>query len=128
MPSEMKATVVGDALGVAMRELCQGGSWEGVVRGVAWRVVSTDPYEPRSVETLAEAAEAIFASLIADAFEVVEAVVDEAWDGFLELRPGDVENALAAARLDASEEGARLVESMSERVRETLQAGIRRAA
>jgi len=128
MPSEIKATVVDDALHGAMADLCRGGSWEGVVRGVAWRVASTDPDEPRSIETLAEAAEAIFASLIEDAFAVVGAVVDEAWDGFLELRPGDEESALAAARLDAFEESAQLVESMVERVLETLQPGIKRAA
>jgi hypothetical protein len=128
IPSELKATIVRDALHGAMADLCRGGSWEGVVHGVAWRVASADPHEPRSIETLAGAADAIFASLIEDAFAVVGAVVDEAWDGFLEQRPGNEESALAAARLDAFEESALLVESMVKQVVEALQPDIEQHA
>jgi hypothetical protein len=95
---------------------------------VAWNVASTDPRDPRSIEMLAEVAEAIFASLIDEALWAVERVVVEAWDEFLGLRPGDEEGALAAVRLDASEESMQLVESACGQVREALVAGLRHAA
>lgn len=128
MPSAMSEQIAEEALRGALRELCRGGSWEGVVRGVAWKVASTDPRDPRSIEMLAETAEAIFASLIDEALWAVERVVVEAWDEFLELRPGDEEGALAAARLDASEESIQLVEAGRARVLEALFAGLRHAA
>ena len=128
MPSGMSEQIAEEALRGALRELCRGGSWEGVVRGVAWKVASTDPRDPRSVEMLAEAAEAIFASLIDEALWTVERVVVEAWDEFLGQRPGDEEGALAAARLDASEESMQLVESACVQVREALFAGLGHAA
>ena len=128
MPSAISEQIAEEALRGALRQLCRGGSWEGVVRGVAWQVVSTDPRDPRSIEILAEAAEAIFASLIDEALWAVERVVVEAWDEFLELRPGDEEGALAAARLDASEECLQLVESACGQVCEALFAGLKQAA
>jgi hypothetical protein len=128
LPLGMRDKIAEEALRRAMRELCRGGSWEGVVRGVAWQVASTDARDPRSIEMLAEAAEAIYASLIDEALWAIEQVVVQAWDEFLELRPGDEEGALAAARLDACEESIQIAESIGERVLETLLAGVRHAA
>ncbi len=128
MPSGMSEKIAEEALRGAMRELCRGGSWEGVVRGVAWQAISTDSEDPRSIEMLTEAADAIFASLIDEALWAVERVAVQAWDEFLELRAGDREGALTAARLDAGDESIQLVESAGERVLETLLAGIRHAA
>ena len=129
MPSGMSEKVAEEALRGALRDLCRGGSWEGVVRGVAWQqAASTDAKDPRSIEMLTHAAEAIFASVIDQALCAVERVVVEAWDEFLELRPGDEEGALVAARLDASEESTQLVESAGERVLEALRSGIKNAA
>ena len=128
MPSGMSEKVAEEALRGALRDLCRGGCWEGVVRGVAWQAASTDARDPRSIEMLTDAAEAIFASLIDQALWAVERVVADAWDEFLELRPGDEEGALAAARLDASEESIELVESVRERVLEALRSGIKNAA
>jgi hypothetical protein len=75
----------------------------------------------------ADAAEAIFASLIDKALRAVERVVVQSWHEFLELRPGDKTGALAAALLDASEESVRLVKSANARVAEALLAGTRHA-
>src|SRR5476651_281436 len=85
------------ALSDALSALCRG-SWEGVVRGVAWQVASTYTQDVRSIETLAEAAKEIFTTLIDEALGTVERTVVQTWNEFLELRPGDEEGALAAAR------------------------------
>jgi hypothetical protein len=95
---------------------------------LAWRVVSGGERSPHSIEMLAEAAEAMFGSLIDDALWSVEKAVMQAWQEFLEVRPEDEEGALAAARLDASEESARLVDAACERVLESLLARTSRAA
>jgi hypothetical protein len=123
----MSETIAEDALRAALRELCRG-SWEGVARGVAWQVASTNPWDPRSIEMLAEAAETIFATLIDEALETVKQVVVRAWEEFLEVRPRDKEGALAAARLDAAEESAHLAESARERVLEALRDRTKHAA
>lgn len=128
MPLGMSDKIAEEALRRAMRELCRGHSWEGVVRGVAWQVASTDARDPRSIEMLAEAAEAIYASLIDEALWAIERIVVQAWDEFLELRPGDEGGALAAARLDACEESIQIAASIGERVLEALLAGVRHAA
>lgn len=128
MPSGMSQKVAEEALRGALRDLCRGGSWEGVVRGVAWQASLSDGRDPRSIEMLADAAEAIFADLIDQALWAIERVVADAWDEFLELRPGDEQGALAATRLDAREESIRLIESAGERVLEALRSGIKNAA
>lgn len=63
-----------------------------------------------------------------EALWILERVVVQTWEEFLELRPGSRQGAIAAAQLDASEESVKLVESARERVLETLQAGLRDAA
>jgi len=128
LPSEAREKIAEEALDCALRDLCRGGSWEGVVRGIAWQAASSNRRDRRSIEMLADAAQAIFASLIDEALWAVERTVAETFDEFLELRPGDNQGAIAAARLDASEESARLVESACARVLEALAAGIRSAA
>jgi hypothetical protein len=128
MPAGMSEKIAEDALRGALGELCRGGSWEGVVRGMAWQVASIDAPDTRSIEMLADAAEAIFASLIDEALWAVERVVVQSWHEFLALRPGDETGALAAALLDAGEESVRLVKSADARVTEALLAGTRHAA
>jgi len=128
MPPGMSATIAEEALHRTLAELCRGGSWEGVVRGLAWRVVSTGAREPRSIESLTEAAEAIFVSLIDEALYAVEHVVDQTWHEFLELRPDDQKGALAAACLDALEESIHLIAAAGDHVVEALLAGASQAA
>ena len=126
-PFHSREKIAEEALGNSLSALCRG-SWEGVARGVAWQVASAYTRDLRSIETLAEAAEEIFTALIDEALWTVERTVAQTWDEFLELRPGDAEGALAAARLDAAEESAQLVESARDQVFEALVASIRDAA
>jgi hypothetical protein len=128
MPAGMSEKIAEDALRSALGELCRGGSWEGVIRGMAWRVASIDARDTRSIEMLADAAEAILVSLIDEALWTVERIVVQSWHEFLELRPGDKTGALTAAVLDAGEESVQLVESANARVAEALLAGTRHAA
>ena len=128
MPTGMSESIAEEALRGALLEQCQGGSWEGVVRGVAWEVFSGGAPRHRSIERLADEAATMFASLIDEALWILERVVAQTCEEFLELRPGDREGALAAAQLDAREESVKLVESARKRVLETLQAGVRDAA
>ncbi|MGZ4314725.1 MAG: hypothetical protein ACXVRS_02710 [Gaiellaceae bacterium] len=124
----MSETIAEEALRSALLEQCQGGSWEGVVRGVAWQAFSGGAPRHRSIAMLADEAATIFASLIDEALWILERVVAQTWEEFVELRPGDCQGALAAAQLDAREESVRLVESARERVLGTLQGDVRDAA
>jgi len=117
-----------DALGEALHCRCLGGSWRGLVRGLAWRVVSAGDRNPRAIEALAEAGEKLFASRIDDALWEVERVAAGSYRDFLEARPGDEEGAGAAARLDAREESADRIDAACERVVEALLTATRRAA
>ena len=128
MPAGTSETIAEDALRSALLEQCRGGTWEGVVRGVAWEAFSGGAPGPRSIEVLADEAATMFASLIDEALRILERVVVQAWQEFLELRPGDRQGALAAAQLDASEESVKLVASARELVLETLQGDVRDAA
>jgi hypothetical protein len=128
MPAGIGEEIAEESLRRALEDRCLGGSWRGLMRGLAWRVVSAGGREPRSIELLAEAAEAMFASLIDEAVWAVECRVAQAWQEFLAARPGDRPGALTAARLDAAEESARLVDSACDRVLQALLAGSRRAA
>ena len=128
MQTGMSETIAEEALRSALLEQCQGGSWEGVVRGVAWQAFSGGAPRHRSIEMLADEAATMFASLIDEALWILERVVAQTWEEFLELRPGDRQAALTAAQLDASEESVKLVESARERVLETLQADVSDAA
>jgi hypothetical protein len=133
MPRGMSESIAEEALRGALLEQCHGGSWEGVVRGVAWvafsrQASSHSAPRPRSIEMLADEAETLFASLIDEALWILERVAVQGWHELLEVRPGDSEGALAAAQLDAREESARLVESARTRVLEALLADARHAA
>jgi hypothetical protein len=128
MPAGISEEIADEALRNALHDRCLGGSWRGLVRGLAWRIVSAGERKPHSIEMLAEAAEAIFVSLIDEALWVVERVVVQTWEQFVEGRPGDEEGALIAARLDARVESVRLVESACNTVLESLFASSRRAA
>jgi hypothetical protein len=128
MPAAMSEEIADEALRNALHDRCLGGSWRGLARGLAWRVVSAGERNPHSIEMLAEAAETILGSLIDEALWVVERVVVQTWEQFVEARPGDKEGALIAAQLDAREESVRMVESACNTVLESLLAGSRRAA
>ena len=84
--------------------------------------------DARMVEGFAAAAEAMLAAAIDDALWEVERAAIDGRDGMLARRPGDVDAALAAARLDAEEEAERLVTAAYGRVLDNLLAGSRRAA
>lgn len=127
MPRGVGEQIAEEMLREALCDLCRGGSWRGVARGLAWRVVVDGTGDRRSIEMLTETAEEIFGSMIDDALWHVEQTALRTWDEFLELRPGDQEGALVAARLDASEESVRLLEVTCERVAKALRGG-RRAA
>jgi hypothetical protein len=128
MPADISEEISQEALRGALQDRCLGASWRALARGLAWRVVSAGERNPHSIEPLAEAAEAMLASLIDEALWSVEKTVLQAWEEFLDARPGDREGAVAAARLDASEESARLVDAACERVLESLLTRSHRAA
>ncbi len=117
-----------EALAEALRRLCRGGSWQGVTRELAWRAVTGGHRDPRSVEPLAETAEAMLAPLIDEALWEVEQGVVASRDEYLDARPRDELGALAAARLDANEEAGRLVAEAYDRVLDSLLLLSRRAA
>ena len=128
LPSGMSEKVAEEALRGALRDLCRGGSWEGVVRGVTWQAASTDARDPRSIEMLTDAAEAIFASLIDQAVWAVERVV---------VTPGtsssnyDPEMRKELSRPPDSTPAKRVLSWSSrhaERVLEALRSGIKNAA
>jgi hypothetical protein len=116
------------ALGEALARVCHPGSWQGMARGLAWRVVSSGARDPRSVEPLSELAEAHLGSFIDDALWRLERRVHDSYGEYLELRPGDHGGALKAARLDAAEEALLLVFAACERVVELLRPLGQRAA
>ena len=117
-----------EALGGAVQRLCRGGTWQALARELAWRAVTGGLRDARMVEGFAATAEAMLAVAIDDALWEVERAAIDARDGMLARRPGDVDAAHAAARLDAGEEAERLVPAAYERVLDTLLAGSRRAA
>jgi hypothetical protein len=117
-----------EALGEALRRLCRGGSWQGIARELAWRAVTGGHRDARSVESLAETAEAMLAPLVDQALWEVERHALETREEYLALRPGDEAGALAAARLDAAEEAARLSDEAYDRVLDSLLSLSRRAA
>jgi|SRR6266853_1942687 len=128
IPAGIGEEIAEEALRCALEDRCLGGSWRGLARGLAWRVVSAGERNSHSVEMLANTAEAILVSLIDEALWDVERVAVRAWQQSFEARPGDKAGALTAARLHADEESVRLVDSACERVLETLLAVSRRAA
>ena len=127
MPPGASEATAEEALRAALLERCDGGSWEGFARGVAWEAFAGGA-RSRTIDALADAAAAMLEAQVDEALWTVERVAVEAWYEFLELRPGDLDGALAAARLDAAEESARLVAAARARVLETLRADVRPAA
>jgi hypothetical protein len=117
-----------EALAGAVRRLCRGGSWQGLARELAWRAVTGGYRDARMVEGLATAAEAMLATQIDEALWQVEHAAIRGRDELLAERPGDLERALEAARLDAGEEAERLVVAAYDRVLDALLAAYRRAA
>ena len=128
MPARASEEIAEAALDQALQERCRGGSWRGLARGLAWRLVADGERSPQSIDLLAETAEAILAALIDDGLWSVEQVVLRSWSEFLEACPGDEAGALQASRLDASEESAQVVASACEHVLAALLASSKRAA
>ena len=88
-PQTPSERIAEEALAEALRRLCRGGSWQGVTRELAWRAVTGGHRDPRSVEPLAETAEAMLAPLIDEALWEVEQRVVASRDEYLEERPRD---------------------------------------
>jgi len=120
--------IAADALRRTIVELSSPGSWQGIARGLAWRLVSAGERDPRSIELVAENAEKALGSFIEDALWTLEQTVIHSYHGFLELRPGDRAGALAAARLEAEEESVPLVASACERALQAIRGTSDRAA
>ena len=129
MPPGQSEQIAEEALAEAIRRRCRGASWQGLARELAWRAVTGGHRDARLVEPLSESAEAMMASLVDQAL----------WDGRAARPRGagtstlgssgrNDDAALAAARLDAGEEAARLVDAAYDRVLDTLLATSRRAA
>jgi len=128
MPAGSSERIAEEALAGAVRRLCRGASWQGLARELAWRAVTGGHRDPRSVERLAAAAEAMLASLIDEALWAVEQAALEGWGEFVADHPGDDAGGLAAATLDAGEEAERRAAAAYDRVLDTLLASTRRAA
>ena len=128
LPQGSSERIAEEALAEAVRRRCRGGSWQGLARELAWRAVTGGQRDPRSVEALADAAEAMLASLIDEALWTVERAAIHSMDEFLEQSRGDDAGALDAARLDAAEEADRLVDVAYDSVLDSLLTGSRRAA
>jgi hypothetical protein len=128
MPAGSSERIAEDALAGALIRLCRGGTWQALARELAWRAVTGGNRDPRSVEALSEAAEAMLGSLVDQALWEVERSVLVSFDEFAREHPGDAAGALVAARLDAGEEAERLVAAAYDEVVETLLARTRRAA
>jgi hypothetical protein len=127
-PQTSTESIAEEALAGALRRLCRGGSWQGIARELAWRAVTGGHRDPRSVEFLAETAEAMLAPLVDQALWEVEQRALTTRDEYLDLRPGDEAGALVAAKLDAAEEAERLVDEIYDRVLDSLLSLSRRAA
>jgi len=128
MPPGLSDEISEEALRSALETRCLGGSWRGLARGLAWRVLSDGAPSSRSIEALAGTAETMLATEIDEALWVIERVAVQAWEEFLAAHPEDEDGARDAARLDATEESVRLVGSACDRVFEALLSGSRRAA
>ena len=127
LPGGSSERIAEEALAEALRRLCRG-SWQGLARELAWRAVTGGHRDPRSVEALAGSAEGMLAAEIDEALWEVERSAIRAREEFLEEHPGEVDQALAAARLDAGEEAGRLVAAAYDRVLDSLLETTRRAA
>lgn len=117
-----------DALAGAVRRRCRGGTWQALARELAWRAVTGGLRDARRVDGLAATAETMLAVAIDEALWQVECAAIHGRDEILAERPGDVNAALTAARLDAEEEAESQVAGAYDRVLDTLLAGSRRAA
>jgi hypothetical protein len=128
LPEGAGEQIAEEALTAAIRHRCRGSSWQGLARELAWRAVTGGARDARSVERFAERAEAMLAASIDDALWRVERCAAAGFEEFVWEHRGDEAGALAAARLDAGEEAARLLDGACSAVLDTLLATTRRAA
>jgi hypothetical protein len=128
MPRGASEAIAVEELADAVRRRCRGGTWQALAREIAWRAVSGGFRDPRTIDILAEAAEATLAAAIDKALWTVEKSALDGWDEFVGEHGGDQEGGLAAARLDAREEAERLVAAAYDGALDSLLATSRRAA
>jgi len=128
MPGGASEEIASEAVAEAVRRTCRGGTWQALAREIAWRAITGGYRDPRSVDALAESAEAMLAASIDQALWTVEKSALDAWDEFVGEHGGDEQGGLAAARLDAREEADRLVAAAYARALDALLATSRRAA
>ena len=108
------------AVGDAARELCRGGSWQGLARELGWRAVAEGGRDRASLDGLCTVAEAKLGLLADDAVWAAEQSAVRGWHEYLQTHPGDEENAVTAAILDADEEATRRIAAAYAQVLESL--------
>ena len=128
MPEGSSERIAEEALAEALRRLCRGGGWEALAHELAWRAVAAGARDPRRIDPLSDSAGSMLAERVDEALWTVERSVLEGWAEYLEDQPGDHQGALAAVRLDAGEEAARLVAAAYQHVLGALVGDTQRAA
>ena len=116
----LSAQIAEQAVADAVRRLCRGGTWEGIARELGWRAVTAGGRDLGSLEALCAVAEARLASMIEDAVWATEQCALRGWQEYLQARPGDEEDAVVAATLDANEEATRLIAAAYAHVLDSL--------
>lgn len=128
LPRRLEEQIAETALRQALVDACHPASWQGMARGLAWRLVSSGEFDAREVDSLSARVEQNLGTFIDDALWQLEQRVCETYWEYLDACPGDEPGALAAARLDAGEESLNLVFAACERAVEALRPARRRAA
>jgi hypothetical protein len=116
----LSARIAEQAVAGAVRQLCRGGTWEGLARELAWRAVTVGGCDLDSLERLCGVAEARLGSLVEEAVWAAEECAIRGWRDYLQACPGADQDALAAATLDASEQATRLIADAYAAVLESL--------
>ena len=116
----LSAQIAEQAVADAVRRLCRGGTWQGIARELGWRAVTVGGRDLGSLEGLCAVAEARLASMIEDAVWAAEQCALRGWQEYLRACPGDEEDALVAATLDANEEATRLIAAAYAQVLDSL--------
>ncbi len=116
----LSAQIAEQAVAGAVRQLCRGGTWQGIARELGWRAVTAGGRDLGSLEELCAVAEARLASMIEDAVWAAEQCALRGWHEYLQARPGDEKDAMVAATLDANEEATRLIAAAYAHVLDSL--------
>jgi hypothetical protein len=89
----------------ALRWFLRGGSWEALVRELAWAAVRATGVDQRSIEWLAPLVEARLAERVDGLEFLVDRASTTAWRRQVRCPPQDLEGGAGAAVLDGYEEG-----------------------